>query len=52
MPVPEEALTMAAHYRAKAEECERKAQQASDPDIKLWFEEVAGEWRKLADGSI
>jgi hypothetical protein len=47
-PVEDTPLTMAEHYRAKALECERKAEQARDPDIKLWLKEVAGEWRKQA----
>jgi len=48
LPVVDTPLTMAEHYRAKALECERKAEQARDPDIKLWLKEVAGEWRKQA----
>ena len=52
LPVVDTPLAMAEHYRAKASECERKAEQARDPDIKLWLKAVAGEWRKQASHQI
>jgi len=34
--------------RARAEECEAKAQTAHDPDVRRWYRNMAAQWRKLA----
>jgi ribosomal protein L24E len=39
-------------YRIKAEECERMAAEARDPDISRWFLKAAGEWRRLLANTI
>jgi hypothetical protein len=36
-------------FRARAKECELLAAPATDPFVKRIHEEVAREWRKLAD---
>jgi len=35
-------------FRARAEECEAKAQTAHDPDVRRWYRNMAAQWRKLA----
>jgi len=35
-------------FRARAEECEAKAETAHDPDVRRWYRNVAAQWRKLA----
>jgi hypothetical protein len=37
----------AKEYRAFAEECDRNAAAASDPDVKLQFRQLARRWREL-----
>src|SRR5215468_5776317 len=34
--------------RARAEECEAKAETAYDPDVRRWYRNMAAQWRKLA----
>jgi hypothetical protein len=41
--------TNAAHFRAKADECEKKAQQAKDAEAKRLLAEAAEQWRSLAE---
>ena len=38
----------AEYYRAKAEECETKADSFSLPEVKQQFLELAASWRQLA----
>jgi hypothetical protein len=42
-------MTMAAEFRAKADECEKKAKEAKDAEAKRVLREAAQEWRTLAD---
>jgi hypothetical protein len=35
-------------YRAKARECEERAEQVRDPFIKQQLEEIAQKWRTMA----
>jgi len=35
-------------FRARAEECEAKAETARDPDVRRWYRNMAAQWRKLA----
>ena len=52
-PVPgQTGLTKVEDYRARADECERMAAEARDPDAKRWFLRAAEEWRKLASDTI
>jgi len=32
--------------RARAEECEAKAETAHDPDVRGWYRNMAAQWRK------
>jgi hypothetical protein len=41
-------MTTAAEFRAKAEECERKAEEATDVEAKRLLLEAAEHWRILA----
>jgi len=41
-------MTAAAEFRAKADECERKAQEATDVEAKRLLLEAAEHWRTLA----
>ena len=34
--------------RARAEECEAKAETAYDPDVRRWYRNMAAQWRTLA----
>jgi len=34
--------------RARAEECEAKAETAYDPEVRRWYRNIAAQWRKLA----
>jgi hypothetical protein len=34
--------------RARAEECEAKAETAHDPEVRRWYRNMAAQWRKLA----
>jgi len=34
-------------FRARAEECEAKAETAHDPDVRRWYRNMAAQWRKL-----
>jgi hypothetical protein len=36
-------------YRAIAAECTQEAEQERDPDLKRFYEELAGDWKTLAD---
>src|SRR5262249_5343044 len=36
--------------RARAEECEAKAQTAHDPDVRRWYRNMAAQWRALKRG--
>jgi len=36
-------------YRASADECQRNADKATDPDAKATWLKLAKEWRKLCD---
>jgi hypothetical protein len=38
----------AKQYRAKAEECARRADEATDPQVKAAFKEVEREWLEMA----
>jgi hypothetical protein len=40
-------MSKAKEYRALAEECDRQAAAADDPDIKIKFREMARRWREL-----
>ena len=42
-------VTRAQQYRAKAAECDQRAATALSPDIKEQFEELAHQWRDMAD---
>jgi hypothetical protein len=37
------------HYQAKAAECEQKAKQAHEPEVKRDFAELARQWCSLAE---
>jgi len=45
----ETAMTRADHYRQHAMEAEQQANRASDPDAKEGLQEIAREWRELAE---
>ena len=34
--------------RARAEECEAKAETAHDPEVRRWYRNMAAQWRELA----
>jgi len=36
-------------FRANADECERRASQSRDPQLKAQFMELAADWRHLAE---
>ena len=36
-------------YRALAQDCERRAKQVGDADAKRAYEELARQWRELAE---
>ena len=36
-------------FRARAAECEELAKQARDPEVKRQYEDLARQWRELAD---
>jgi hypothetical protein len=38
----------AERYRAKAEECARRAEKAMDPQVKAAFKKVEREWLEMA----
>jgi hypothetical protein len=40
-------MSKAKDYRAWAEECDRQAAAAHDPDIKIQFQVMARRWREL-----
>jgi hypothetical protein len=42
-------ISKAEEYRAKARECEERAEQASDSTTKQHLIEIAVKWRSLAD---
>jgi hypothetical protein len=42
-------ISKAEEYRAKARECEERAEQASDSITKQHLIEIAVKWRSLAD---
>jgi hypothetical protein len=42
-------MTKADEYRAKALECERMARNARDPEAKRQLQDLAFEWRQMAD---
>ena len=42
-------LPSANRYRAKAAECEQKAQEATDPEVKRNYAKLARQWRELAE---
>jgi hypothetical protein len=42
-------VTPAEEYRAKAEECEERAERTRDTTIKQQLIELAQQWRALAD---
>jgi hypothetical protein len=41
-------MTEATEFRAKADECEKKAEQPKDAEAKRVLREAAHEWRMLA----
>ena len=42
-------MTKADECRARAAECDEKADQAKDPEAKRLLEDAAAEWRTMAD---
>jgi len=40
--------TTAEEYRAKAAECDQRAESSRDPDIKDALKDLARQWRELA----
>jgi hypothetical protein len=42
-------MTKAEEYRAKAAECEERAEQSADPFIKAKLSQIAQKWREMAD---
>jgi hypothetical protein len=38
-----------AHCQARALQCEREAERATTPELKVIFRELAGAWRSAAD---
>jgi hypothetical protein len=42
-------VTRAQQYRAKAAECDQRAATTEHADIKEQFEELARQWRDMAD---
>jgi hypothetical protein len=39
----------AEEYRAHANECDRRAATARDPEVKSQFDELARQWREMAN---
>ena len=35
-------------FRARAEECEAKAERARDPEVRRWYRDLAAQWRRMA----
>jgi hypothetical protein len=47
--MPTSAEQRADYYRAKAAECEQKAEEARDLEVKCAFSELARQWKSLAE---
>jgi hypothetical protein len=44
-----EAPTQAQEYRAQAAECDRLAAISTSADVRVAYEEMAKDWRRMAD---
>jgi hypothetical protein len=44
-------MTKADDYRECAAECERKAVCASDPQVRKQMQDIAAQWRELAEAA-
>jgi hypothetical protein len=42
-------MTKAEDYRTKADECTRLARMTQDPDVKAQIQNLAVQWRELAE---
>jgi hypothetical protein len=42
-------MTRAEEYRQRADEAERRAKQVRDPEAKRAFDEIARQWRVMAE---
>jgi hypothetical protein len=43
-----DAVTKAEEYEGKAEECEARASEARNPQVKQSYQDLARQWRELA----